>query len=197
MKLINSILPILIFISVLVFSGCSATPKPSGAIAQSVQKTSLSENSRPGYTQALNKLKNKNYSDASNDLQKIMTENPGFIEGWSNLALAQLKAGNISQAKQALDNAIKLEQNSALIENLAGLIDVENGSYKSAEQHYATAIRLNPNLANSQYNLALLYDVYYQNVPKAIQHYERYLALTNSVDAETTSWVEELKRKLQ
>lgn len=184
-------------VALLLLAGCASTPPTTGGIAQSTGKSALNEKYRGDYTKAINALEAKDYPQASAALIPIMAANPGFIEGWANLALAQLRQGDVAQARQSVGNALQLEPQSAALENLSGLISVEEGAYKTAEQHYARALQLNPNLANAHYNLALLNDIYYQNIARAIQHYERYLALINNADPDTEAWVEELKRNLR
>ena len=197
MKLSLNSLHIVVLCGILLLAGCSSTPTVDRGIAQSTSKTSLDEKFRGDYASALKNLEAKEYAQASSGLNKIVANNPGFVDGWANLALAQLRANDIAQAKQAAANAHQLEPQSATLENLLGLIDVEDGAYKTAEKHYSRALELNPNLANAHYNLALLNDVYYQNIANAIKHYERYLALINNADPDTEAWVAELKRKLK
>lgn len=197
MKQIVNFLHIVLLGGILLLAGCSSVPGANRSIAQSTSKSSLDEKFRGDYTSALQNLEAKEYAEASNRLNKIVASNPGFVDGWANLALAQLKTNDIPQAKQSAANALQLEPQSATLENLLGLIDVEDGAYKTAEKHYSRALELNPNLANAHYNLALLNDIYYQNVARAIQHYERYLALINNTDPDTETWVAELKRKLK
>jgi Tfp pilus assembly protein PilF len=190
---INSIF--LIFALLLV--GCSTTSPTKSTQNLSTSKTALSEKYRGDYKKALGDIEAKDYSQANSILNRVMAANSGFVEGWANLALVQLRLGNIVQAKHSATNAMQLELKSASLENLMGLIDVEDGAYKAAEQHYTQALRLDPNFANAHYNLALLNDIYYQNIAKAIQHYERYLALINSADPDTEAWIAELKRNLK
>lgn len=178
-------------------ASCATTPPASTGIDQATRKSVLSEQYRSDYAKAIADLDAQNYDHASTLLNRITANNPGFVEGWANLSLAQLHTGNISQAKQTANNALTLEPQSASLYNLLGLISVESGAYKDAEQHYARALQLNPELANAHFNLGLLNDIYYQNIAKAIQHYERYLALINTADPDTESWVAELKRNVK
>ena len=175
---------------------CASTPPAATGIDQATRKSPLGEQYRSDYVKAISDLDTQNFDQASTALNRITTNNPGFVEGWANLSVAQLRAGNISQAKQTANKALKLEPQSATLYNLLGLISVESGAYKNAEQYYARALQLNPELANAHFNLALLNDIYFQNIAKAIQHYEHYLALINTADPDTESWVAELKRNL-
>lgn len=193
---ITKLLCTLFLSAVLLLAGCTTTQSIPGGIAQHTGKAALNEKFRSDYISALKQLESNNYTQANAELSRIMADNAGFSEGWTNLALAQLKTGNINQAKQSASNAAQLEQQSAALQNLLGLISIEDGAYKMAEQHYVQALKLNPNLANAHYNLALLNDIFYQNTAKAIQHYEHYLTLLNNADPDTEAWVAELKRKM-
>lgn len=181
----------------LLLAGCTSTAPTTSGIAQSTDKTPLNEKFRGDYAKALGEIEAKKFTQASTALNRIMAENPGFTEGWANLALAQLRSGDIAAAKQSANNAFQLEQQSAPLQNLLGLISVEDGAYKAAEKYYLRALELKPDFANAHYNLALLNDIYYQNIAKAIQHYERYLALIKNTDPDTEAWVSELKRNLE
>ena len=176
---------------------CSSTPQKSTEVNQATQSAPLNEQYRNDYKKAISDLDAKKYDQASAALNQIMKNNTGFAEGWANLGLAELHGDNIAKAKSAANNALKLEPESAALYNLLGLIAVANGAFKEAEQHYARALQINPNFSNTQYNLGLLNDLYYQNLAQAIQHYERYLALINTADPDTEAWVAELKRNLQ
>jgi tetratricopeptide (TPR) repeat protein len=184
-------------LGLLLLVSCSSTQPVNTGIAQSTHKSALGDQYRGDYAKALADLEANNNAQAANALTKVMANNPGFVAGWANLALAQLRAGDAAKAKQAMDNALQLDPQSAPLKNLAGLIAVEIGTYKDAEQYYEQALQLNPNLANAHYNLALLNDIHYQNVPKAIEHYERYIALINTADPDTEAWITELKRNLK
>ena len=66
-----------------------------------------------------------------------------------------------------------------------------------AKNDYLKAIQLKPDYINAQYNLALLYDIYLQDIKSAIQHYEIYLSLIDKPDEPTLEWVNHLKGTLK
>ena len=97
-------------------------------------------------------------------------------------------------AEQAINRALALENTSGEAFALAGLIQVAQGQYQQAEAKYQLAIKLQPNCASCHYNLALLYDLYYQDLPRAITQYQAYLDHITTTDDDTQAWIEELKR---
>jgi tetratricopeptide (TPR) repeat protein len=67
----------------------------------------------------------------------------------------------------------------------------------NAEKGYKEALQLREKYPAAHYNLGLLYDTYYQDVDRAIVHYDRYLELSDGSDKKTQSWVDELKQKVK
>jgi len=62
---------------------------------------------------------------------------------------------------------------------------------------YLKAIEIKPAYANAQYNLALLYDIYLQEIELAIKHYEIYTSLLKKPDEATQEWINHLKGTLK
>lgn len=178
-------------------AACSSGPKvPQGAPAASAKVEQLAEKDRAAYAAALTDLEKGNAKEAAASLNKIAYANPGYVDAWVNLASASYKINSIDTAKVAIEHAHKLQPQSAEIDNIRGLIYMEEGRYKDAEKLYVTALNIDPKNAGIHYNLALLYDVYYQDLAKAISHYDSYLSLTSQKDEETEAWRDELKQML-
>lgn len=156
----------------------------------------LAEKDIPLYTNAIAALTAGNAKEAAASLTRVTKKNPGYLDAWVNLAIAEYSLKHINEAKRAIGQAHMLQSESADISNIQALICIDDGRYKEAEQHYLNALKLDANNANVHYNLALLYDLYYQDIAKAIPHYEHYLSLLNQKDEKTEAWTEELKDTL-
>jgi tetratricopeptide (TPR) repeat protein len=74
--------------------------------------------------------------------------------------------------------------------NLGNLFD-EQGDLTQAEQHYTTALRLNPNYADAHFNLALLSERR-GDFLKAVRHWKSYLRLDS-----TGTWANIARRQLE
>jgi len=187
----------LLAMAVLLVGGCSSGPASTGdAPALSAKTAPLAEKDRTAYTNALAELEKGNAKEAAAALTKIANANPGYLNVWINLATANYKLKDLEATKRAIVQAHQLQPTSAEINNIRGLISTEEGRYKDAEQLYLAALKLDPKNANTHYNLALLYDIYYQDLPQAISHYESYLSLSNQKDEQTEAWRDELKQIL-
>jgi len=178
-------------------SACATDPKsPSTTSVISAKVAPLAAKDRTAYADAIVSLGKGDAKAAAASLTIIAEANPGYLDVWVNLAMANYSIKRNAEAKRAIEHAHKLQPQSADISNIQGLIYVEEGRYKDAEQLYLAALKLDSKNASTHYNLALLYDIYYQDIAKAIPHYENYLSLSNQKDEKTEAWTEELKQTL-
>ena len=69
------------------------------------------------------------------------------------------------------------------------------GKFGEAEAAYLKAVTASPDYALAHYNLGVLYELYLQRLDAALQHYERYQAVTGE-DKQVAKWIADLKRRL-
>lgn len=135
------------------------------------------------------------------DAKKLFTEmselQPDMAGPWANLALIAMKNGDLSLAQQHVDRALQKNPNMSQALNLSGSLALQNGRINDAKSLFKQAITHKPDYALAHYNLALLYDVYYQDLPQAIAHYELYLQhyapQDGQPDKDTQRWLKGLK----
>lgn len=186
-----------LFVIAVLLVGCSSGPSSTGDAPDINAKAApLAQKDRAIYTNALTALEKGNAKEAAASLTKIANANPGYLDAWINLASANYQLKDLEATKRAIAHAHKLQPTSAAINNIRGLISAEEGRYKEAEQLYLAALKLEPKNPSTHYNLALLYDIYYQDLTQAISHYESYLSLSSQKDEATEAWVDELKQIL-
>lgn len=157
----------------------------------------LSQVEKRSYRAALEQLGKGQSTEAEKNLITLSEAHPNRPGLWINLAAAYYKNGKLSDATDALTIAQRIDSGIAEIYNLLGLIAVDQAEYAIAETHYLAALARNNDYSNAHYNLALLYDIFYQKLDEAIMHYERYLVLTESEDSRTAEWVNQLKYALE
>lgn len=186
------------FSFVLIFlNGCSNTPsetRKSTGVSKSIE---LNGDEQKSYQDALEAIKANEAERAIQPLVKISNSHPEHLGAWINLANAYLKGMKISEAENAVTHAKNLDAKVAEIYNLQGLIAIHKGEYTNAEKNYQQALQIKENYPAAHYNLALLYDTYYQDLDRAIVQYDRYLQLSDGTDKKTLGWVEELKQKVK
>jgi tetratricopeptide (TPR) repeat protein len=148
------------------------------------------------YQQGLDALALNDLSGARKIFQQFIDDNPRLSGPYTNLALIEYKQEHYKQASKLLDIALSLNPEQAAAFHLKALIHLQQGEILPARDHYLRAIEIKPDYKNAHYNLALLYDIYLQEIELAIQHYTRYLSLTTEKDSRTREWVNHLKNTL-
>ncbi|HSX85282.1 MAG TPA: tetratricopeptide repeat protein [Cellvibrio sp.] len=182
----------------LVLAGCTTqSPTEKTPDSTSALPTSLTPAEAKNYQNAVARIEEGEAGKAIGGLQKLTQAHPGQPGIWLNLAIAQYQEGELDKAKTTLDQAQRLTDKIPEMYNLAGLIAVDEGDYTTADKHYQKALKLNKHFADAHYNLALLCDIFYQDIERAVEHYQQYLTLIKQEDKATTAWVEELKLTLK
>lgn len=190
------------FIAVLslLLSNCATQPAP--AVTQVAPPDelstpgSLSQAQQVEFRAAITEIGKENYKRGIK-LLKQLDKQGDFDSVAANLALAYYKTSQLDDAKNSVNRALQINSSNAKAHNLSGLIAMQEGEFPKAEQAFLEALKLDNNYALAHYNLALLYDVYYQEIRKAYDHYLRYLVLVEYSDKETMSWVEQLKYSVE
>ena len=191
------------FGQVLLLASCGGGTKPQIEAPVSVtpqttqQAGTLPPDELENYLYAIQLIDKQDYESAEKILLKLSKRNPSVAGVWANLAIAHYHQNETGDAEAAAKRAYELNGNDAEILNLMGLLAVKRGEFKTAEAHYKKAIELKSEFANAHYNLALLFDIYYQDIALAYQYYNRYLSLVGEQDKETADWVEQLKYSLE
>jgi tetratricopeptide (TPR) repeat protein len=170
-------------------------PSNTGKTGQHKSPT-LSPEERTSYQNAIDLIAAGNAEKATPLLNRLTQSYPGHFGSWLNLATAYYKQKKLPEAENALSKA-KALNNTPETYNLTGLMNTEKGEYTAAEKNYLSAIGLKNNYAEAHYNLALVHDLYYQDLENAIIHYEKYLSIVENNDKSVTKWVAELKQKIK
>lgn len=188
----------------LLISGCSSQQapepqviKPATPVAETAPSTKPAPKIDPTlYQLGLDALAVNDLSGARKNFQQFIQRYPQLPGAYLNLALIDYRQENYEQAEKLLEIALSLNPEQAVAFHIRGLIDQQQGRIKQARDNYLRAIELNPDYMNAHYNLALLYDIYLQEIALAIQHYNQYLNLTTEQDSATREWVNHLQNTL-
>ena len=83
----------------------------------------------------------------------------------------------------------------SFVANQLGIAYRQQGEFTKARASYERAIALDPAYAAATLNLAILNDLYLWDSKRALELYDRYLALSAGGDATVTKWVADLKNR--
>lgn len=192
----------LLSIPALLLAGCASAPLQKSATDPLTETQQTSSQQSPAdklttlYQKAVTELSDGDYETAENSFQKITKIDAELAGPWANLALIHIKQNRYEEAENKVKIALDKNPKMAQALNIAGFIEKRKGNINKAKNYYQKAITNKPDYALAHYNLALLYDVYLQEIAKAVIHYQRYLSLSEQQDKKTSIWVRELKRNL-
>ena len=159
-----------------------------------------------GYDEVSSLMAQKSYSLAINKLKMLQDSHPNYSGPSYQLALVYQQQKDLDTALVAINSAIKINPLNYYAFNLKGLLLREKGAFDASLEAYLQAIKIYPNYADSQLNIAILADIYLYDLELALMHYERYLQLI--AQAETTplnpkndekkvsGWIADLKRRI-
>ena len=179
----------------LLLSSCATTTETTTISSSVISPLEQSDSERNKYKKALTLLNHDKLDAAKEIFQQLKSDRPELAGPYANLAIIALKNNEPEKALELVKLALTKNPNLAQALNLLAYLEQVSGEIKSAEKHYKEAIKNKNNYAIAHYNIALLYDVYLQDIESAIPHYERYMELINNEDKNTADWLEQIKRQ--
>jgi len=188
-------------ISVVLLSACATQEnKPEQQQTQAEADKALSKTSESDiqqYRQAISLISTGKLDEAESELMDFSADHPGLAGPLANLGLISMKRNKYDKAEEFLQKALSKNPNLPHAYNLLGCIEKSRGNIIKARDNFTRAVELKENYALAHYNLALLYDIYIQDISSAVAHYQKYLALIKSTDKKTADWLNELKASLK
>jgi Flp pilus assembly protein TadD len=133
---------------------------------------------------------------AEREFRALAEAYPTYSGPLLNLGILQVKAGRFEDAQKTLSGAVERNASNAQAFNQLGIVYRKLGRFKDADDAYQKAVQIDPNYAIAYLNLGVLCDLYLQQPQRALEAYERYLALAGAPDEKVSGWVTEIKKRL-
>lgn len=204
MVLINNILNfsfirVLTLLSMLSLFSCAQEQiKPSKETQNDITTNkSISKADREKYRDGITALHNNDLTNAQRIFNEFIRNKPKLAGAYTNLALVHFKKKEYDMSLKLVNKALQLNTRQAQALNLRAQLYVIDGKIHKAKDDYLLAIKTKPEYLNAQYNLALLYDIYLQEIELAIQHYKLYMLLLKKPDEATQEWITHLEGTLK
>lgn len=149
------------------------------------------------YARALGWMDAGDDARAAKAFREIAADYPDYAGPLVNLAILESRAGNTEAGINLLSNAVVICDQCAPAWNQLGILLRRQGRFEEAETAYLKSLAEDPDYALAHYNLGVLYDLYQQQPATAVQHYERYVALTDSAEqVPVDKWIADLRRRI-
>jgi len=96
--------------------------------------------------------------EAAQTYRKMLQMEPGDAHTWYNLALSLEKLGDRKGERDALERASALDSKMAPVHNQLAVLDLGEDQFAEAERHLQAALTIDPQFAEAQGNLGVIYD---------------------------------------
>jgi len=171
---------------------------PAPAVEAAERETPVSPDVRRAYDDAVRLLRAGRVDEAERAFEALAQSDPELGGPHANLALIYRRAGKLPEAATRGEQAVRINPQQAVYWNQLGITYRHQGQFSKAREAYEKAIALDPHDASAHLNLGILHDLYLGDGKRALELYDRYLALSPGGDAAVTKWVVDLRnRKLQ
>jgi tetratricopeptide (TPR) repeat protein len=144
---------------------------------------------------AVDLMRAERYGEAVAVLKGLTADGHGFPGPYLNLGIAHLALGAEGPAQEALARAIEIDPGNTVAHNQMGILHRRAGRFQEARQAYEKALARRPDYANAHLNLGILCDLYLQNRDCALEHYQRYQALSGGEDKQVSLWLADLSKR--
>ena len=183
-----------------------ATPAPAAdaptglaavkaALMEAVSPPPVSASVQRAFDEAVRALRAGRTAEAERGFKALAASNPELGGAHANLGLIHRHAGKGAQAVIELEKAVAASPRQPLFFNQLGIAYREQGQFAKAREAYERAISLDAAYAAPLLNLGILHDLYLWDGKRALELYDRYLALAPGGDATDVKWVAELKNR--
>lgn len=190
-KVFTSLLALLACLSLV---SCASGPGGNGSEKPAVK---VDAHAQTEFSQAIQALKDQHDDEALRLLRDLTQKYPNLAGPFTNLGLLYIRQDKLEQARHALLQATTIRPNDAVAFNGLGVVYRKLGKFKLAQHAYQQALKLKPNYANAHLNIGILYDVYLNDLPRALAHYEKYQSLSANPDKLVAKWIIDLKRRVK
>ena len=193
----------LFLLAILLLAACGSGPKkapapdPEVATAEPVAALEPVDFDQQFYEQAVTALKSGNTGLALELLVQVSNDAPDKPWVFTNLGLAYFKMQELDLAEQAFKQAVARNSKDAVALNHLGILLRQKGRFEDARNRYQRAIKIDSDYAFAHLNLGILFDLYLQDLERALKQYQKYQSLISKEDSQVAAWIVDIQRRLK
>lgn len=182
-------------IGLLFLTACSLLePKPE-IVDQGPKEQPLPPALVENYNLGLELLADDDQDAAAAHWLQLTEQYPEYPGNWANLAIIQYRQEQYDGSLASLVRSLEIKPDFCPSFKLKGLVERELGKFTEAEVSYLAAINCAPEDADVRYNLGILYDLYLNDLPKALEQYQLAQSMLAEEDENMAIWIPDLQRR--
>jgi tetratricopeptide (TPR) repeat protein len=147
------------------------------------------------YDAALHALQDGRLDEAQRGFAALARTNPELGGPHANLGVIYRREDKLAEAVAELEKAVHCNDQQPVYWNQLGITYRQQGQFVKAREAYERSISLDPGYPAPKLNLGILFDLYLWDGQKALELYDRYLALVPQGDEQVKKWVADLKNR--
>jgi tetratricopeptide (TPR) repeat protein len=158
------------------------------------EQARISGEVRSQFDNALRLLEQERYPQGIALLLEVAGKAPDVTAPYINLGIAYERLGDFEHAEASFKKALELNPSHPLVHDELGLLYRQTGRFAAARASYEKALEIHSGFHFAHRNLAILCDLYLNDVPCALAHYEAY-SRAEPDDEEVTKWIADLRSR--
>ena len=147
---------------------------------------------RVDYDEALGLLGQGRLQEGITALETVAVEVPELSAPRIDLGIAYHRTGDLEAAENHLRQALDINPRHPIALNELGIVYRKTARFADARKSYEAALAVYPGYHYARRNLAVLCDLYLDDLNCARTNYEAYLATVNS-DEEASMWLRDVR----
>jgi Tfp pilus assembly protein PilF len=155
----------------------------------------LDEAFRRDFEHAVDMMKNQEYTQAIELLEKVIEQSPKVTAPYIDIAIAYQHIGNLELAEEHLKTALRMVPEHPVACNEYGLLYRKTGRFTEAREIYEKVLLVFPDYYTVHRNLGVLCDLYLNDLGCALEHYEIY-SEARPEDKKVKIWIADLRARL-
>jgi Flp pilus assembly protein TadD len=171
-----------------------STLQPDAGGFQLTEKVHVPADVRGDYDNAVRLLEAQQYEPGIALLLKVTQKAPNATAAYVDLGIAYGKSGELDKALSSLKHAVDLNPRQIVAYNELGIVYRRKGDYTAARESYERALAVFPGFHYARLNLAIVCDLYLNDLSCARDNYAAYQQLVPD-DKQVAKWIADLNAR--